>query len=157
MSKISSYLQKAVSGVFFKKKTFFEKEHPIALYNKQNSRYYNGVYSFKRSNQLYLNDLLLEKGKDLLDVNNNLDWLDSKRGIAAQREYFFDNIYSPMKKWFKNRKIKDSDLFVSLVHLKLYSPDIVDDILFQLDTLNKTGINYSIQSLLIAKYKVSSD
>jgi len=99
---ISQLIKKRINLLSFKSKKFFETLNPISLYNKADGIYYNGVYSLKRSSQLYMNDIVMENCYDFDDYKSNLDFLDSSKGKMIQREYFYKNIYSPIRRWCKN-------------------------------------------------------
>ena len=154
---ISQLIKKRINLLSFKSKKFFETLNPISLYNKADGIYYNGVYSLKRSSQLYMNDIVMENCYDFDDYKSNLDFLDSSKGKMIQREYFYRNIYSPIRRWCKNRKIRNSDLFVALVRIKLYDPNNIDTILSTLDEVVKSNYNfdYNDKALIVAKYKMS--
>jgi len=146
-------LIKRIKESNFKKISYFLKNERPSLYNKDDCIYYSGIFNFPRKS-IFLTHLIIQEMIDLEDVQNNLEMLDSSRGRKMQKEYFKLNIYLPVKNWMKNRKIKNVDMFVALVNLKINNDELFTKIAKQLDKMKREdNINYSVQSLLMAKYK----
>jgi hypothetical protein len=152
---IKNFIIKRINQSKFKKIKYFHNKDRLTLFDKKNEVYYNGVFGFNK-NTIYLTDLVIDLNLEINDVKYNLDLLDSVKGRRYQRDYFRDNIYNKIKKWFKNRKIEDSELFESIIMLIINGFNI-EPILKELDLIYKNeNIEYSMKSLLMAKYRVST-
>ena len=125
--------------------SYFESRDPISLYNSDDEVYYSGLYRSRRISS-FLNVILSYHAKDFSLVHSNLNFLETKKGIASQRKLFKENSFTPVYRWCKSRGIYDKEVFISLVWLKFHGE--FDSIAKILDERKE----YTFQSLLLAKY-----
>lgn len=120
----------------------------IVLLDKSKYVYYNGLYNLPR-NSFFLNEVLMYHNKDLTDTEECFGFLESAKGLKAQTAKFNTEIYLPMLRWSKNRKIYDYDVLYAITVLR--KRGIEAKVLATLDVSK----DYSFANVLIQVHKAS--
>ena len=100
---------------------------------------------FDSKDPIFLNEILTTEGFTLTDNDKCVSFLVSKRGIKIQKAKFRDTVYKKVKKYCKNRRIFNREVFLLLVNYKANGE--FDNLVMHLDKVKK----YTL--LEIAKYE----